>query len=918
MEEGRRRLSGTLKLIMVLVILGLASIVVGLYVDWLWFDSLNYARVFSTILLNKIGLYLLVFLLTFFLFYFNLNLTRRHHREEDRPPANDEGREIIYLDQGESNWRNYLQGRTATWVFLGISLLAALMVSSASSQNWTVVQQFLNRVASGTVDPIFHKDLAFYFFNLSFYHFIYGILMSLLVLTLIATAAVYMVNASVDIVFGEWQEFNFAKGHLAFLLVAILALKAWGYKLATFDILFSSSGIFYGAAYSDIYGRLLAYKVLMVVSIAVAIVIIANLFIKRLNWILISLGAWLVLAIVMNGFYPVILQKLVVQPNEFNKEKPYIENAIKYTRLAYNLDRVESNHFNISYNLNIGSAGNRSTIQNIRLWDWDPLRTTYRNLQQLRPYYVFNDVDIDRYQINNSYRQVMLSARELDQDQLPVTAKTWVNQRLFYTHGYGVVVSPVNAFGEEGFPSYFVKDVPPRSSTNLTIKRPEIYFGESDSSYAMVKTEQKEFDYPMGDKNVYSTYQADKGVQINSMGRRLLLAWVLKDYKMLLSSDINNNSQILMYRNIVDRAKKIAPYLTFDNDPYIVIGNDGRLYWIMDAYTMTDKFPYSQPYGSNGSNYIRNSVKITCDAYTGEMLFYLADASDPIIKTYSRIFPGLYRPLDQLPDGLKAHLRYPEDIFSIQVEIFKTYHMTDPSVFYNKEDPWLLPVEKVGSETQTMDPYYIIMRLPDSEKPEYVLMLPYTPKGRSNMIAWMCARMDGDNYGKLLVYDFPKQETIYGPEQIEARIDQDTEISQQLSLWDQRGSNVYRGNLLVIPMDNSILYIEPIYLQAENSRLPELKRIVAAFGDKVVMEPSLDRALKRLFGENGQTPTLEPDVKAPERADAGTENIDELVKLARQYYDQANQFLKQGDFAGYGENISKLNGVIRRLEDKTK
>lgn len=918
MAENRGRISRTLKWVLVLALLGLASLAAGLYTDWLWFDSLNYSRVFNTILLNKIGLYLIIFLITFLIFYLNLSLTRRHQREEDRPSETEAGREIIYMEPESSQWRNFLQGRLATWIFLGVSLLAALMVSSASSQNWIVVQQFFNRVATGTTDPVFHMDLAFYFFNLSFYHFVYGILMSILVLTLIATAAVYMVNASVDIVFGEWQEFNFAKGHLAFLVVAILALKAWGYKLATYDILFSSSGIFYGAGYTDIHGRLLAYKVLMIVSLLVALVIIANLFIKRLNWIMISLGAWLVLAVLLNGFYPVILQKLVVQPNEFNKEKPYIENAIKYTRLAYNLDRVTNNHFNISYNLNIGSSGNRSTIENIRLWDWDPLRTTYRNLQQLRPYYVFNDVDIDRYQINNSYRQVMLSAREMDQGQLPTTAKTWVNQRLFYTHGYGVVVSPVNAIGEEGFPSYFVKDVPPRSSTNLTIKRPEIYFGESDTSYVMVNTDQKEFDYPMGDKNVYSTYQGKQGIKIQSIGRRIMLAWVLKDYKMILSSDINNASQVLIYRNIVDRAKKLAPYLTFDNDPYIVIGDNGRLYWMMDAYTVTDKYPYSQPYNDYGSNYIRNSVKVSCDAYTGEMLFYLADTSDPIIKTYSKIFPGLYRPLDQLPDGLKAHLRYPEDIFSIQADIFKTYHMTDPSVFYNKEDTWLLPIEKVGSEAQTMSPYYIIMRLPGSDKPEYVLMLPYTPKGRSNMIAWMCARMDSGNYGKLLVYDFPKQETIYGPEQIEARIDQDTEISQQLSLWDQRGSNVYRGNLLVIPMDNSILYIEPIYLQADNSRLPELKRIIAAFGDKVVMEPSLDRCLKRLFGENNQISTLKPDVKAPERADTGTVNIDELVKLARQYYDQANQLLKQGDWAGYGDNITKLNDVIRRLEDKTK
>ncbi len=653
----------------------------------------------------------------------------------------------------------------------------------------------------------------------------------------------------------------------------------------------------------------------MAVSLLVALIVLANLFIKRLSWILISLGAWLVLAVVLNGFYPAILQKLVVQPNEFNKEKPYIENAIKFTRQAYALDKAETRHFNIDYSLDITSARNQDTVQNIRLWDWEPLRTTYKNLQELRPYYVFEDVDIDRYNIEGRYRQVMLSAREIDQDGLPATARTWINEKLMYTHGYGIVASPVTEVAEEGFPQYYIKDIPPRFSADLKVTRPEIYFGEVANSYVFVNTAQKEFNYPLGDKNVYSFYKGKNGIKIDSFGRRLLLAWALKDYKMLLSSDLNNSSQVLMFRNITKRAQKIAPYLSYDGDPYIVISPEGRLFWMLDAYTVTDKYPYSQPFDDYGNNYLRNAVKITCDAYTGEMNFYIADNSDPIIKSYEKIFPGFFHPLSGMPEGLRSHIRYPEDMYKVQTDIYKTYHMTDPYVFYNKEDPWLTPVEVVGKDRKEVEPYYIVTRLPGSDKSEYVLMLPFTPKNRPNMIAWMCARMDGNNYGKLLVYDFPKQETIYGPEQVEARINQNTEISQQLSLWDQRGSRVYRGNLLVIPMDNSILYIEPLYLQAENSRLPELKRVIAGFGNEIVMETTLDRALQRLFQSGSPITAGQGNLNVPEGVEAGTETVNELIKLARQYYDQANQRLKVGDWSGYGENISKLDDVIRRLEE---
>jgi len=908
---------GTINLVVFLVLLGILSFLGALYVDWLWFSSVGFSNVFKTLLLNRVGIYLLVFLLTFLLFYVNLRLTRRHLGEYERLDETDEGREIIYLNQEKSPFKDFLHGKMARWIFFGVSILGALMISSTAADNWIVVQQFINRVPMGTVDPIFSKDIGFYFFNLTFYRFVYGTLMAALVLTTVVVGFVYMLNASTELIFGDWRQFTFAKSHVAILLAAIFALKAFGYKLSAYEILFSPSGLVYGATYTDVHAKLLAFKVLLIVSLIVAVVILANIFIKKLNWILFGIGAWIVVAIVMNGIYPAALQNLVVKPNEFNREKPYIQAAIKYTRQAYGLDKVQNRNFSVDYDLDIQSPNNQDTITNIRLWDWQPLTDTYKSLQELRPYYVFNDMDIDRYMIDGKYRQVMISARELEQNNLDTEAKTWINQKLMYTHGYGTVVSPVNEVAQEGFPNFFIKDIPPRFSTSLKVTRPEIYFGERTDAYVIVNTKQKEFDYPEGVTNVYSTYQGRNGIKINSFGRRLVLSWVLKDYKMILSSNLDNNSQVLMNRNIIDRTRKIAPYLSFDGDPYIVIDDKGKLFWILDAYTSSNRYPYAQPFDQYGNNYLRNSVKVTCDAYTGELKFYVADPSDPIIKTYSKIFPGMYHPLADMPDSLMAHVRYPVDLYSVQAQIFKTYHMTDPYVFYNKEDPWLIPKEIVNNEQTTMEPYYIIMRLPESEKSEYILMLPFTPKSRPNMTAWMCARMDGDEYGKLLVYNFPKQETIYGPEQLESRINQDTDISQQLSLWNQQGSRVYRGNLLVIPMDDSILYVEPLYLQAENSRIPELKRVIAGFGDEIVMETSLDKALTKLFNKQPVATLAGEGPKTPEITDSGSDDIAKLAKLARQYYDQANQRLREGDWAGYGDNIDKLNDVIRRLENSS-
>ncbi|HWP98302.1 MAG TPA: UPF0182 family protein [Syntrophomonadaceae bacterium] len=903
------------RLFVLLVAFGVFSIFAGYYTDWLWFRSVNYQNVFTTILYNKMSTYAAVFLFTFLLFYLNLQLTRRHMSDSGRPRRTEEGRDIIYLEQQFSVWRDFLEGPRARWIFLLISLIAAFLISSVSSGEWLTVQQFLKRVSVGISDPLFHRDLGFYFFNLGFYQFVYQTLMSSLVLLIITVCVVYGVGASASLIGGNWKSYSLPKGHIGILLVVFFLLKAWGYWLNFFEILYSPSGVIYGAGYTQIYADLVAYKAMLVISLAIAVIIVINLFSKRIKWILYAVGVWLVVAVVMQGLYPSIVQKLVVQPDEFNKEKPYIENAIKFTRQAYNLDQAASKEFNISFDLNIDDPANRTTLDNIRLWDWQPLKTTYQNLQQLRSYYVFDDVDIDRYTVDNKYRQIMLSAREIDQSELPAQAQTWINQRLMYTHGYGVVASPVNEIAQEGFPNFFIKDIPPRSSTSLVVTRPEIYFGERTSSYVIVNSKQQEFDYPAGDQNKYTTYQGKNGIPVGSFGRRLMFSWILKDYKMLISSEVDANSQVLMNRNVKSRIQKIAPYLRYDNDPYIVIAPDGRLYWMLDAYTYANRYPYSQPYDQYGNNYIRNSVKVVCDAYTGEMNFYMADASDPLIQVYSKIFPGLYKPLDQMPEGLKPHIRYPEDMFSVQAGMFSTFHMTDPYVFYNKEDAWVIPTQTTGDKQAAMTPYYLLLRLPGDSNPEYMLMLPFTPKGRLNMVSWMGVRMDGNNYGKMLVYTFPKQETVFGPQQIDARLNQDTTISQQLTLWSQSGSKVYRGGLLVVPLNTSILYIEPLYLQAENSQMPELKRVIVGYGDRIVMEANLTDALVSLFGKGANQPAQPP---APQGTGTQTSSVKDLVKLARQYYDQANQALKDGNWASYGENLSKLNGVLSQLEQTAK
>jgi hypothetical protein len=619
-----------------------------------------------------------------------------------------------------------------------------------------------------------------------------------------------------------------------------------------------------------------------------------------------SLAALVGVAVLGGVVYPGLMQRYRVSPNEIDKEKPYIDFNIRYTRLAYGLDNIEEREFPAEETLTLQDLRkNEATLKNIRLWDTRPLLATYSQLQEIRTYYKFTDIDIDRYRINGEYRQVTLSPRELSSKDLP--SRIWINERLTYTHGYGAVVGPVNRVTREGLPEFWVKDIPPAASTDLRISRPELYFSELATDYVFVKTRAKEFDYPAGDQNVYTAYEGQGGIPLGSVWRKLLFAAHLGDIKLLMSNDLTSASRVLLYRNIRERVQRIAPFLRYDDDPYMVISAAGRIVWLLDGYTVSDWFPYSTATPGLGS-YVRNAVKVTVDAYDGTVHFYVADPADPLIRTIARIFPELLQPLDAMPADLRAHIRYPEGLFRVQAAMYAVYHMRDTQVFYNKEDLWSIPLGHGDGPDRPMEPYYLILRLPGEPKEEFVLLIPFNPSKKDNLSAWLAARSDPPHYGKLVVYNFPKQKLIYGPRQIEARIDQDSFISQQLSLWNQRGSQVIRGNLLVIPIERSLVYVEPLYIAAEKGQLPELKRVIVGFGDRIAMEETLEGALARVFGgpapqtgtEVARTPPVAAEGSVKTLLDAAasalaraSEELRRVSELLRQLREESAKELRQ-------------------------
>jgi uncharacterized membrane protein (UPF0182 family) len=892
--------------------LGLVGQIIPLYTDWLWFQEVGYTQVFTTTLSLRGSLFGLVALAVALFLWANLTLAARTAAPDVLWELEDQlglpGRVVI-----EPLIRRFLPIVLA---------LIAIVSGLRASASWETVLGYANATAFNATDPVFGYDLSVFVFVLPFWRLLHGWALALVAATMILTLAVYVLQRSLVLTTRGPRLAAGARTHLLILGSAVLLLKAVGFWLDQYEILFSPRGVIVGAAYTDVNATLPMLKTLAVLCAVAAGACLLQIGRPGLRFVAGALGALAVVWVVGLGIYPALLQRFRVAPNELAAERPYIEASIRMTRQAYGLDRVEEQEFPADENLDVRAIErNELTIKNIRLWDYRPLLRTYAQLQEIRTYYKFVDVDNDRYTVDGEYRQLMLSPRELSYQHLQA-GRNWINERLTYTHGYGLVVSPVNRVTPEGLPEFFVKDIPPRSSDGFPkIARPEIYYGETANEYVLVRTRSQELDYPAGDQNVYSTYRGTGGIPVGSLARRLVFAARFGEPKIVLSDDLTAESRIMIYRTVNQRIQQVTPFFRFDRDPYIVVSDEGRLVWMLDGYTSTDRYPYSEPIRGLG-NYIRNSVKVTVDAYDGTIHYYIADASDPIVRVYARAFPGLLKPIDQMPADLRRHIRYPEDLFAIQARMYATYHMEDPQVFYNKEDLWAIPRRSIDGRDREMEPYFTIMRLPGEQKEEFILLTLFNPARRDNMIAWLAARSDPGSYGRLIVYNFPKQKLVYGPRQIDARIDQDPVISQQLALWNQRGSTVIRGSLLAIPVDRSLIYVQPLYLAAsEQGALPELRRVIVAYGNQIAMEPTLEQSLARIFGGRAVPAAVTPAPAAPGRplpgrpaappADDGS-----ATQRAWDAWTRSQDALRRGDWAAYGAEQKRLEDALRDLSGR--
>ncbi|MCB9007605.1 MAG: UPF0182 family protein [Ardenticatenaceae bacterium] len=882
--------------------------IVGVYTDWLWFTELDYQNVWLTRWGYQFFSFLAFFALAFLILAGNWQVARR--------------RAIKATPQF---YPRFLQIRGVQWILTIVALVLSFAFASSIAVRWDEFLLFINRVPFGTNDPIFGRDISFYLFELPVYEALQQWIVSLLLLTLIGTLAIYAVNNVVEIQRGQWRPHQSAilRQHVALLAALILLLWASGNLFDIFNLNYSGRGVVFGASYTDIYASLYALYAQMGLMALAALLMLFNVFRLSLRPLLITAGLWLAATILVGGIYPALLQRYEVEPNELVRETPYIQYNIDFTRLGFNLDQIEVRDFAEVDTLDQNDLTENSDIlNNIRLWDYRPLQATYTQLQALRPYYVFGEIDIDRYNINGETRQVMLATRELDKSKLP--SLSWVNTKLEFTHGYGIVMNPVDRFTADGQPEFFIKNLPPESSVDLTVTKPEIYYGELDNDEVFVGSERDEFSYPSGNENVYTSYEGTGGVPLDNYLKRLAFAIRLGDTNVLLSDEINTQTRVQLHRKIQERIKEITPFLRLDDDPYIVLTDEGSLIWIQDAFTVSRRFPYATRDQATGINYIRNSVKITVDAYNGTVTYYLADEQDPIIQSYSNAFPNLFKPLSSMPTDLQNHLRYPEGLFNIQTQQYLRYHMTDVRVFFNQEDVWQIPQEVFEGNQQLIEPYYVIMPLPGETESEYLLIQPLNPVGKDNMIAWMAVRNDPENYGELVVYELPKQELVFGPLQVESRIDQEPSISQQFSLWDQGGSNVIRGNLLVVPLNNGFLYVEPVYLRADTSALPELKRVIVATDTRIAMDTSLSGALASLLletpgeivveedGETAVTTDTTPVQTAPVDA-----TVEELINSANAHFEAAQTAQQNGDWATYGAELDALESDLARLVELT-
>ncbi|NLW70554.1 MAG: UPF0182 family protein [Eubacteriaceae bacterium] len=913
-RDNSKVLKAVLIILIVLIILGaLFAVFNNIYIDILWYTDTGYLSVYLTELFTKLKMGGILFAGLFVLLsaYFKL-LTLS-------------GGSVVKMG-GKSFVRKVLP-------YL-IALAIALFASSVITHNlWYDVLEWRNSVPFGETDPIFNKDISFYMFKLPFYKSAAwvgaGLAALLFAVTMVYSTLVVAGKSSFERRMGIegakgfftrlWGSFRI---QTALFLCAAFIFGGLIFYLSRYDILFKNGEILYGASYTDVNVTAPLHTVMAVFCLLCALVTLICALTKKAKLMIITYIVSAAVFFVGKGA-GLFIQKLIVDPNEYSKEALYISYAIQGSQAAYALDDIEVKSYDVKYDLTAQDIEENSvTVGNISINDYLPALDAYNSTQSIRTYYQFNDVDIDRYDLNGDYTQVFVSARELDTDKLNADAQTWINKYMKYTHGFGYVISPVNTTTNTGQPVLSAYDIPTKTDyTQFEADQPRIYFGESTDEYAIVNTLAKEFDYPSGSNNVENSYDGTAGIRLSLINR---IAFCIKynTMKFLLSTDITGESRVLMNRDIISRAQSIVPFLAFDTDPYLVIEN-GKLYWMLDAMTTSDRYPYAKPYGKNGDfNYIRSSVKVVMDAYNGEIDFYISDDTDPIVEVYSAIYPELFKDMAEMPAYLKRHIRYSEAYFNIQSAMYLTYHMTNPSVFYNKEDEWAIATQYENNKTtMKVESAYLIMKLPERTE-EFLLMVPFTAVNKDNMVAWMAGICDGEDYGQLILYQFEKNSNVYGPMQIEQRIDQDTVIAPQLALLAQEGSSVLRGNLLTIPIKDSILYVEPIYVQATSSStsIPEMKKVIVSYGDIIIMRDNLSQCLKEIFGETDPEPSEggkpsggNPSGGNGEIVSEPTDTAGKLAKEAEELYDKAQGALSENDWAAYGQYMEELKKVLDKL-----
>ena len=886
-----------LRLIIVaaVVLIVILVVVSGCVQKGLWMHQLGYTGVFWTLLAVRWALFCVVFVVALLYLWINLRLAARNGATFRADTLSSES--TVAAKLGLQIAPVVLKLATGA-----VAAAAALIFAFIFYGQWDTYLRFRYGGSFALSDPLFGVDAGFYVFRLPFYELLQNSLTALTLITLLAVLVSYAYFGSLRSGRRGQMEGPSAKvaPHLSVLLFALVASWGWGFYLDHFELLYSTQGVVYGAGYTADHVTRIAFWIMFGAAAALCALLVLNAFRPRFRAVVLGCGIYVGLYFIALWLAPALFQRFMVQPNELARETPYLKSNIEFTRKAYRLDAIQETSYPALSDLTSEViARNQDTIQNIRLWDYRPLLQMYQQAQEIRLYYQFYQVDVDRYHLPDGYHQVMLSARELSA-QLPAEAQTWVNQKLQFTHGYGLAMSFVSKTMGGGFPQYVLENIPPESAYGLTINQPSIYYGESMPGYRIVATGAKEFDYPKGNQNVYTSYAGTGGIPLDSLWKRLLFTLTQGDINILFTTYLRPESRIQIWRRVHERVAQIAPFLRLDQDPYAVV-SEGKQYWIQDAYTVSDHFPYSSPHGAafeQGLNYIRNSVKVVVDMYDGTVRFYVMDPNDPVLAVYQRAFPGVFMDLNRLSADLKAHLRYPEDLFSIQADQYTTFHMTVPQVYYNREDLWVLPEETYAGKVAPMQPYYILMKLPGSDQLEYLLMTPFTPQKRNNMISWMAARCDFPEYGRMLFYELPKEKLIYGPMQIEAMIDQNTMIAQQLTLWDQKGSRVIRGNLIAVPIENSFLYVVPLYLTAAGTDFPQLKRVIVISGDKVAMEPTLDEAIQSVFG------TQQPQNAA--QAPRGQPDLGQ----AKAQFDDAQKAMQQGNWGDFGKAMDALKRLL--------